>query len=343
MDVLMPVAGRRRTPWCMVLGLAAWLAAAACLSLPSGRRAEPSFPHRVHVVDNQLACSFCHGRAQVDDDPGMPPPELCATCHDRFDGDKPPERRIAAFYGPDSRYLRVAVSGRSSEVRFSHRDHVAGARLECAACHADVAEQQDVPLQPLVRKGDCMDCHRRHGAGATCDTCHTAIDADWQPPSHRQGWLRDHGDCVRLGSERSADRCELCHQGGRSCQACHREQAPADHDHTFRVRTHGLMAAVDRSRCMVCHTQDSCQQCHETTRPRSHRGGFGSPQQRHCVSCHLPLQDSGCFVCHRSAPEHAATPLPPGHVPSMNCRLCHGNGVALPHPDGGHVCTACHR
>ena len=28
---------------------------------------------------------------------------------------------------------------------------------------------------------------------------------------------------------------------------------------------------------------------------------------------------------------------------NFSCVTCHGNGVRLPHPDGGHVCTACHR
>jgi hypothetical protein len=104
------------------------------------------------------------------------------------------------------------------------------------------------------------------------------------------------------------------------------------------------MASIDRTRCMVCHTQDSCQQCHESTRPTNHRAGWGTSQQRHCVGCHLPLADTGCAVCHQDAPSHQlATPLPGDHNPGMSCRLCHGNGVRLPHPDGGHACTACHR
>jgi hypothetical protein len=30
-------------------------------------------------------------------------------------------------------------------------------------------------------------------------------------------------------------------------------------------------------------------------------------------------------------------------VPSMNCRLCHGAGVPLPHVDNGSDCNSCHR
>jgi hypothetical protein len=337
---------RRAAParrWATWLALGVWLVVAACLSMPA-RRAEPSFPHRVHVVDNQLACTFCHGGVRADDEPGMPPPELCATCHDRIDPEKPPERRVRAFYDEASRYRTVATSGLTGDVAFSHRVHVTGAKLECDACHGDVAAQDAVPLEPLAVKADCMDCHAKHGRANECADCHREIGRQWVPPTHDAGWIRVHGDRVHEGSGASADRCTLCHEQATGCDVCHQQQMPRSHDNAFRTRTHGLQAAIDRSRCMVCHKTDSCQQCHETTRPRSHRGGFGTPQNRHCVSCHLPLADTGCRVCHPSAPSHdLAAPLPPDHVPSMNCRGCHGNGVRLPHPDGGHACTACHK
>ncbi len=332
----------RRWWWIALIG--AWLATAACLSLGPTRRAEPSFPHRVHVVDNGLACSFCHAAATAGERPGQPPPELCAQCHDRFDADKPPERRIAAFYDENSRYKTVADASLPADVRFSHRAHVTDAKLECAACHGDVGEQTEVPLAPLVQKAACMDCHAQYGKANACSECHSTIDELWQPRSHAQGWIEGHGHVVRHGSELSADRCDLCHIEGSGCTSCHEQMAPRDHNQTFRLRTHGLAASMDRSRCHVCHKQDSCEQCHQSTRPRNHRGAFGSPQQGHCIGCHLPLADSGCAVCHRSTPSHdLATPLPPSHSPAMNCRMCHGNGQPLPHPDGGHVCTSCHR
>lgn len=341
MDVLKPTSVRRRAPW--LLAVVAWLSVTACLSLPA-RRSEPSFPHRVHVVDNQLECTFCHGSVRSADAPGMPPPELCAPCHDRFDAQKPPERRVGAFFSAESRYQRVAVSARTDEVRFSHRAHANGRGLTCTSCHADIAQQDDVPLQPMARKADCMGCHAEHGQSNACSTCHTTIDPSFRPASHSGQWVKRHGACAGGLSERSEDQCQLCHQDGTGCNACHQQMQPDSHTQTFRLQTHGLMASIDRTRCHVCHTQDSCQQCHESTRPRSHRAGFGDSQQRHCVGCHLPLADTSCGVCHQDTPSHdLATPLPGDHVPSMACRLCHGNGVFLPHLDGGHVCTACHR
>ncbi|MCA8953525.1 MAG: hypothetical protein KDE27_28695 [Planctomycetes bacterium] len=337
---------RRRWPrYSLAVALSAWAAATACLSVQTSERPEPSFPHRVHVVDNDLECTFCHGGVYAADAPGLPPPELCAPCHDKIDPDKPADRRVTAFFDAGSRYVRVADSGRPADVRFSHRGHVADQRLDCVRCHAGIADQTAVPLAPLVQKATCMDCHAENGRSNACGECHDAIDERWQPPSHARDWLRGHGTTVRFGSALSADRCELCHEQTAGCTDCHARMAPRNHNQTFRLRTHGLLASADRSRCLTCHHTDSCAQCHQSTRPQSHRGGFGGAQQRHCVSCHLPVEQSSCTLCHQAgAPAHElATPLPANHLPSMNCRLCHGNGQPLPHPDGGHVCTACHK
>jgi hypothetical protein len=135
--------------------VSAWIVATACLSFPR-TRSEPSFPHRVHVVDNQLACTFCHGSVRVSDDPSLPPPELCATCHAQFDGDKPRERRLAAFFDEGGRYRRVAVSGRTEDVVFSHRAHAKAEGFDCTVCHSDAAAQDSVPLEPLMVKAQCM-------------------------------------------------------------------------------------------------------------------------------------------------------------------------------------------
>lgn len=350
MDVLKPTLNKRRSRWTWA-ALLSWLAVSACLSITSqATRTEPSFPHRVHVVDNQLACTFCHGTAVAGERPGMPPPELCATCHDKFDDDKPASRRITAFFDEHSRYRTVAESGLTEDVMFSHRHHVNDANIDCTVCHGDVAEQTSVPLQPLATKAMCMNCHQDRGMTNECSECHRSIDRSWAPPNHvpSRGWLRAHGELASAhGHEDDAAsnlRCSLCHQDATGCNACHQQMPPNDHNSTFRLRTHGLRASIDRSRCATCHQQASCEQCHQSTQPRNHRGGFGAPKDRHCVGCHFPLAEEGCATCHRTAPSHQlATPLPGDHNSAMNCRLCHGQGQSLPHPDGGHACTICHK
>jgi hypothetical protein len=320
------------------------LLVSACL-LTGGGDVEVAFSHAVHVGEKALACTFCHPGAESRDAAGLAPVELCAKCHDEIDRERPPEKRLLAAHYDGYRYRFTGVAAVPPEVRFSHRAHVQDGRLDCAACHGDIAGSDGIPSTPAVTKPDCMGCHTERGVSNECATCHTAIDRAWLPPGHDAGWLVDHGHVVRARSAASADRCELCHDAATSCDACHHETPPRDHTQHFRLRGHGTWAAIDRSRCSTCHhRRDFCQRCHESTPPLDHVAGFGPPPNRHCTACHFPASGSGCNTCHPGgAPHPTAGPMPPWHSPAMNCRQCHGAGVALPHPDGGHACTICHR
>jgi hypothetical protein len=332
MDVL---TCRSRVRW--VVGLAGVaIVVTSCLVGDASVR-ESRFSHAVHGGQPGLTCSLCHGQpgAQM----RMPGPQLCKPCHvelgiarERVDLDE--------LFDESGRWRGERRARLPEEIRFDHASHAAA---DCASCHGDIAASDGVPA-PALTKRDCMDCHAASGASEECATCHRSIDASWRPPSHGTGWAERHGLVVRACSERDVDRCELCHDAERSCNVCHREQLPRDHTNHWRVRGHGIAVRIDRTRCSTCHRSDFCDKCHEETQPRSHVGGWGAPQDRHCVSCHFPLRDTGCVTCHKATPSHAAaTPLPQDHHAAMNCRMCHGAGVRLPHPDNGSVCTVCHR
>ncbi len=344
---------RRLAP--TVAAIAALVLAILASCLGAARSRPATFPHDVHVAQLNLACTMCHVTAKAALLPSMPPPELCAPCHEQKVEGQPSrdahqeERTFAAWqeawFEPGGRFRRASTGQLPDDVVFRHSDHAGQAQLDCASCHADVRSEHDVPAAMPDWKRACMDCHEQRGKDvADCRACHREIDRDSLPATHFHAWSQRHGDVVRLGLDDSQNRCELCHDQERSCTACHQNQPPQNHDSLFRTRTHGVLAAMDRSRCYTCHRTDSCEQCHSTTRPLSHRAGFGAPSQRHCNGCHFPAQDAGCAVCHRGTPSHQqASPLPPSHSPAMNCRQCHGNGQPLPHPDGGHPCTTCHR
>jgi len=344
--------------------IGAWIAAcagliaivlASCLGARPPRAA--TFPHDVHVTEKGLACTMCHLTAKTADLPSMPPPELCAPCHDPKNGDP----RVRANAAPDATFVqwrdrwfaqggvfrRSSTGQLPSDVVFRHGDHTGKAQLPCTQCHVDMPSEREVPVSMPDWKRACMECHEQRGMdNRDCSKCHQRITKDTPPQSHFHAWDTRHGEIVRNGDDSSQHRCELCHDEKSSCTECHQNNAPKNHDNMFRTRTHGFLASVDRSRCYTCHRTDSCDECHRTTLPVTHRPGFGDNAQRHCNSCHLPLQDTGCVVCHPGTPSHnEAEDLPSNHQPSWNCRQCHGPGrdENLPHPDGGHQCTACHR
>lgn len=276
----------------------------------------------------------------------MPTPELCLVCHgeaQRASGQSnaPP---VASLAEQPPRVTRQTPSALPAEIRFAHGSHARAAGLTCAACHGDIAGSDGLLPDAPISKDACMNCHAERNASNDCATCHREVRADRPPPTHARAWDVVHGDVLRSGDTASVNRCSLCHTETTSCRACHEQQAPRDHTHHWRLRSHGIAVSLDRSRCSTCHRSDFCQSCHESTRPLSHRGGFGSPQNRHCTTCHFPVRQEGCTTCHQGPSSHLlAAPMPAWHVPSMDCRRCHGRGTSLPHPDSGDACTTCHR
>jgi hypothetical protein len=314
----------------------------------SGEPARLAFPHARHGEDDGLECASCHRNALTADPAGMPSIQQCRLCHKEIDRDKPPEKQAAAFFENDV-LKGPSLTKLPSEIVFSHLLHASTEHIECAECHGDVAKSDAVTADVHVSMAKCTACHARNaerGAawGKDCAVCHKEIRADRAPPSHATDWKREHGRTVqRLGGPEAAS-CTLCHARS-ACTTCHRTEQPDDHTNYWRRRGHGVAVAVDRDRCTTCHQADACERCHSQTAPLSHSAGWGSPSDRHCITCHFPLGGgTGCIVCHRGAPSHAlAAPMPPDHTPAMNCRQCHGHGAPLPHPDKGDQCTACHK
>lgn len=281
---------------------------------------------------DMAGCMACHEQKAA--------PNRCDTCHTALRADRPPPSHAGAW-------------------RAGHGAAAIAGEERCVLCHADA--------------GWCDRCHQHtppashdrgwrgaHGAAALaraerCEMCHTdpqqcvACHLVTPPASHGQLWKQRHGPIARTVAGRQEGRCDLCHLDPNYCERCHAVEAPRNHTHLFRTRTHGVLAAIDRTSCQTCHDTDFCVRCHEDTPPRSHGPLWASGPHLHCGQCHFPIRFEGsCRACHFEEPQHASAPdQPPSHVPGMNCRLCHtpaGNGAPpLRHVDNGTQCERCHR
>ena len=331
----------KKTRWSWVFGLSMALTAASCMLL-SGLVGEPAFAfsHSVHVVDQELGCVNCHENVEMEDDPGMPTPDMCELCHADIDEEKPAERRIETLF-EDEVFRAVHAARLDDEVVFSHLKHAEEIE-DCGTCHVGIEENERIGPGMAIDMDACVQCHESRKVASECATCHTVWTEDVAPESHLQNWSKRHGKVVRAHSELSMDNCATCHKES-TCAECHMQEAPANHSNAWRRRTHGIAAMMDRQNCAACHLPDSCDRCHSETLPRSHVGSFGSPRNRHCLSCHFPLQGEGCNTCHKQTPSHSlAAPKPAWHTPAMNCRQCHGISQPLPHVDKGDNCNLCH-
>jgi hypothetical protein len=330
---------RRRAAAPAVFAAAVLAGCFGALRLASG---PPRFDHAAHAK-RDLGCTDCHEGAKTGVRAGMPPADFCANCHDPK-SDKPAVAERVAAYTRTAGEAPLAPS--YGEVKFSHVRHV-GAKIDCTACHTGALTWAvATPGGPLTMQ-QCMDCHEKRGAPNACATCHSKIGKETPPPNHDKGWTLHHGIISRT-ADRShpAERCDLCHARA-ACDACHAQEPPRDHTNPWRTATHGLAASMDRSRCLACHQADSCDRCHEVQPPRSHGPGFGAPADRHCVTCHLPVETMGCVACHKGTPSHATAPPKPPTVsahrpttPPEECLSCHRH---ISHPVTFENCNACHR
>ncbi len=317
---------------CVVIGLI------GCSLLLESRPAR--FSHRMHE-EQKIACGACHEGGVTDATAEMPTFRHCLACHGEDESRAPyPYETEIQKQDPSQTFLPRVVS---TDLKFSHAVHSAR-DVPCAACHGALLADSTRWHLKDNRPEACQDCHRQHDVAADCSVCHLEIRTTTKPPSHHSDiFLRTHGRDIEIARSRGhQEGCGICHAQS-SCDACHQIMKPQSHTEFFRGRGHGLEAGLNRTQCTPCHQENFCVRCHQEVEPRSHVGGFGGAQSRHCLSCHEPLESTGCRVCHASTLSHQlATPIPPPpHQPATSdCRRCH---LRPPHADNGSDCTLCHK
>jgi len=310
------------------------------------------YSHQQHEeLDLGLDCSVCHefsADAQGRMDMTLPSHPICSVCHD-IPEDMTQTENCSLCHTRDDYSIDVRQSLLGSDIKFAHEPHQTEA-LDCATCHTN----PDVQLAPQQGfKPWCMDCHGQASPQLNeCSVCHDEIDKDYIPNS-RYGtniahdnpeiWEKVHGQEFRIDPQY----CAMCHDQQQDCDQCHSVHAPDSHTVAFRRKTHGLEARWNQESCAVCHEEDSCIRCHSDTQPTSHRGAFGPPVNAHCASCHFPVNDTSCTVCHDRIDHPTAQPsLHSIGIFPPNCAVCHPGGLPnqAPHIVNSSVrCVVCHR
>lgn len=262
------------------------------------------FSHYLHVEDNGMDCSDCHGA------PGEPfkpiTHETCIDCHEEPEAEEisvdtcgicHQEKQLAVFAMPE---LEEEESVDSSVVENSPSRHVfmhtEALADQCTDCHAALLNEE-LETVPMLQRSDILSIREAaHGSGQDCLTCHVDMDRAQEPASHDVAWMKRHG---QFGMQDNAS-CSVCHSED-SCTECHSVMQPANHNNLWRMRSHGAVAAWNRASCQVCHEEDSCNSCHSETRPRSHSARWAAPGTKpsHCIGCHnTSTPGDGCATCH---------------------------------------------
>lgn len=180
----------------------------------------------------------------------------------------------------------IAPNHDSDFVR-NHRVLASRAGNNCGQCHSQAW---------------CLDCHQGGGNGE--DLNQSNARRDYQPKSHRSGWLQIHP----IKAQDNQQTCYRCHDE-KYCVQCHSKlpQAtlftPAFVSHRPQTTgpnwgsDHGREARRNLQACQTCHEDGAvCKNCHSAKvgGVNPHPASFKADNYKNrsnskvCLQCHLP-------------------------------------------------------
>lgn len=294
------------------------------------------------------------------------------------------------------------------KLSFSHALHVTDNGMACADCH----EKGKDGRFKMPGHEACQSCHEewldeKNVSEATCGKCHKVKNLKTELAARQAApkpMAAEAPKSVFAHTDALKDRCAECHgvlmgkaltqvprmsredrlklrdaahARDKNCASCHLEMDPgkAPASHTFDwTKKHGVLSRQDEKACVVCHSEPSCRECHETTQPESHnnlwrlkthgvqaawdrqrclvchevdscetchqetkpRSHGAGWRDRHCYECHTSKErGTGCALCHEGTIDAHPNPHPAGFR-SQHCDTCHPGSPAA------RQCEVCH-
>jgi hypothetical protein len=138
---------------------------------PTPRQPLP-FPHKTHLA-KKAVCTDCHESVEKGPVAGIPSVKTCMICHSQIATDRPLIKEVTAYSdkGVEIPWQRVYGFTQQSHVKFNHAPHIR-AKVDCARCHGDLANQTVAERVVDHTMGFCVTCHRQQQAPNDCLTCH---------------------------------------------------------------------------------------------------------------------------------------------------------------------------
>jgi hypothetical protein len=167
---------RGRGAWPGAVGLAFFLLGlgGGFLYAEQPTRQPAAYDHLIHTQKSD--CVRCHRGARDGIRAGLPDMVTCAGCHATAPGKEPgtAEKQLWARVLKDQAPDWNRLHRMPAHTRFSHRQHVTAADIDCIECHGEMDRLVEPPPFPLVRieMRKCIDCHQAKGVTVDCTSCH---------------------------------------------------------------------------------------------------------------------------------------------------------------------------
>lgn len=176
------------------------------------------------------------------------------------------------------------------KIKFSHSLH--SELVDCQTCHNAVVESTSLTTLQLPNHDNCSSCHSVDN-DQECKTCH--INDVYEPLVRKKSELIFNHNFHLNNSDMN---CESCHKGlkevdyswqavgvnppmencyschndksvaSNACESCHISTAnllPQNHKVSNYTRNHKFLANAVDANCVMCHDNQSCNDCHVAT------------------------------------------------------------------------------
>ena len=129
------------------------------------------FSHKKHS-DFGLVCSSCHTNPAPGVDMTIAGTAKCMVCHATTEKDKPSIKLLTKYNNEHQPVPWVQVYSVPALAFWSHQTHLE-AKVECAACHGDVAQMETMrKVTDVTTMAGCEACHTAKDAPTGCLVCH---------------------------------------------------------------------------------------------------------------------------------------------------------------------------
>ncbi len=176
-----------------------------------------------------------------------------------------------------------------SKIKFPHATHKDA--VDCVTCHSGITNSTNLSENLYPKKEDCSGCHDVEDEN-NCTTCHYEgvfeplggknSDLIFNHKQHLEGDVtctkchagieETTADYVKGEYNPAMENCYTCHNDYSAlpteCNVCHISTAdltPESHKAPGYEKLHKFAANSPSANCMMCHDDNSCEECHVST------------------------------------------------------------------------------
>lgn len=166
------------------------------------------FSHEHHVRGLGLDCRYCHTSVESSHFAGLPPTEICMTCHSKEWTNAAILEPVRASWRENRPISWTRVHNLPDFVYFNHSIHIAKG-VGCAVCHGPVDQMPLMYQYASLQMEFCIRCHR--DPAPYLREPKDVFDMTYQPPANqkdlgRQLVEREH---IKVGQLAN---CYVCHR-----------------------------------------------------------------------------------------------------------------------------------